>query len=591
MLKKIAILFALLPLLLFAKGNSREKAIREFEEIVERGLQEFRVPGLAIGVVVDGKVILAKGYGLRDIEKKLPANADTLYLTGSCTKAFTTFLIGMYIDEGLLHWDQPVVDLLPTFRMWDSYSTHNTSLRDLLTHRWGLSRHHDWFWYNSTMTRKEVLDKIRYLQPNCKLRERFNYNNLSYLVAASALENVTGETWEEMMQKRILTPLGMTRSTFFPEVVQNDPNYAVPYLKNGNSFKRMPLRDLSLIGPAVSLTSSVNEMIPWIQLQLNKGVHQGRPMISQGTFQEIQAPQMMAGHPGVKEVLIDAYSLGWSVQSYRGHLNLSHDGGPEGFTTIVSLLPHQNIGVVILCNRNLCALPHLLSYALYDCLLGLPKIDWLEEGVKEQKEGIPAELTFDQLENKLRKKETHPSHAFHDYEGEYIHPGYGTVTIAYAGGALQATYNRITYLLDHWHYDVFVVTDESEDLIVTSKGTLFTFHNNLNGDIDELRIPFEPSIPDIVFKKKPPEAIGYLKQFVGSYQIYHYTVEVEIRNNVLCAVIPGQPIYELIPCGNNEFNVKSVTGYTVRFVMQEEPLAQEVQLIQPYGTFTAKRIH
>ena len=188
-----------------------------------------------------------------------------------------------------------------------------------------------------------------------------------------------------------------------------------------------------------------------------------------------------------------------------------------------------------------------------------------------------------------RKRGTHPSHSLNEYMGDYIHPGYGTVTLKEVNGQLQATFNSFTYILEHWHYDTFVVSKETEDKLISNAGMKLTFRLSLQGDVEELLIPFEPSVSDIIFKKKPQDALARLQQFVGSYEIYHYTIEIALRNQMLCALIPGQPVYELIPVGDNEFTVKSLKGYTVRFLNHGMDLAQEVLLIQPYGTYSAKR--
>jgi hypothetical protein len=191
-----------------------------------------------------------------------------------------------------------------------------------------------------------------------------------------------------------------------------------------------------------------------------------------------------------------------------------------------------------------------------------------------------------------RKKGTHPSHPLEEYVGEYENPGYGRLKIELIDNALRAVYNNINFSLEHWHYDVFNISCESEELFLSLKNTKFTFRNNLNGDIGELIIPFEQKAPDVVFKRKPADSLSntaYLQQFAGVYEIYSYTVEIMLRNQTLFAVIPGQPLYELVPSGKNEFTVKSLAGFSVRFAMDANEQVEEVLLIQPYGiVYTAK---
>jgi len=237
-------------------------------------------------------------------------------------------------------------------------------------------------------------------------------------------------------------------------------------------------------------------------------------------------------------------------------------------------------------------LPRLIAMDAFDRILEIPGNDWLKEGLSgiDKSKEMMRENQLKEASN--RKKGTHPSHPLEEYVGEYEHPGYGKVKIDLVDGALKATCNNVLFQLEHWHFDVFNITSESEELFLSLKNTKFTFRNNLNGDIGELIIPFEQKAPDIVFKRKPADSLSnttYLRRFAGVYEIYSYTVEIMLRNQTLFAVIPGQPLYELVPCGNNEFTVKSLAGFSVRFVMDPTDQVEEVLLIQPYGiVYTAK---
>ena len=295
--------------------------------------------------------------------------------------------------------------------------------------------------------------------------------------------------------------------------------------------------------------------------------------------------------PESRETSLLAYGSGWYVFSYRGHYYLSHDGGPDGFTSVVGILPDEGVGLIILGNRNLSSLPRYISFEVIDRVLDLPKIDWLQEGLDGYRKTKEAIRIKKQQEDKQRKQGTMPTHSLEEYVGEYEHPGYGKVGVKLVNGKLQASFNGITCNFDHWHYDVFVIAEESQDLIVSLEGTKLTFRNNLNGDVEELIVPFEPTAGDIIFKKKPGENFShrdYLRQFAGIYEIYGYAVEIMLRENTLYAVIPGQPLYELVPNGDKEFTIKTMIGCTLRFNMNDCNQVEEVHLIAPYGAYTAK---
>jgi CubicO group peptidase (beta-lactamase class C family) len=573
------------------RAQKAKNALQGLDPVIEKALREYAVPGLAIGIVVDGQVIYTKGYGYRDLETKKPVTPDTLFAIGSCTKAFTSFLAGTFVDEGTFNWDSRILDLQPDFRLFDDYATQHMTMRDLLTHRSGMPRH-DYMWYNSQMSRPQLMQRLRYLEPANELRECYNYNNLMYLTAGYVMEEMSGKSWETLVADRIFKPLNMKSSNFTIEAMQKTSDYAFPYLEKENRLVRMASRDISIIGPAASINSNVTDLMNWVEMQLNQGLYKNKPLISTSTLQEMHSPQVVvSGTPEHKEAVLSTYGIGWGVLSYRGHYYVSHDGGTNGSTSVVGLLPNEGVGVVVLANKNLTTLPRVISLEIIDRVLELSPIDWYQEGLDMYVKAKESQQELKLREAVNRKKNTQPSHLLDDYTGQFEHPGYGTVEIQKTGEELSLTFNHITSSLNHWHYDMFVVSEESEDFLFSRIGTKLTFRTDFNGDVDELVIPFEPGSADVIFKKKPSDTFGtfsYLQKFVGLYQIYGITVEIAVRDQHLIAIIPGQPLFELIPNTENEFIVKSKTGYTVQFILDANQVIQEVLLVQPYGAFSAK---
>jgi CubicO group peptidase (beta-lactamase class C family) len=578
---------------LSTKAERAQKVLDGFDAKIEQALKDFDVPGLSIGIVVDGHVIAAKGYGIRDLERKLPVTPDTIFGIGSCTKAFSTFAIGTLVEEGLMEWDQPVCDILPEFRLSSQYATQNVTLRDLVTHRSGMARH-PYLWYNSKCSQQELLKRLRYLDPGCDIRERFIYGDLMYMVAGLAVEKAAQKPWEDVISEKILTPLEMKRTNFSVANSKQDENHAIPYVGRNGMIRRMPFRDFSLIGAGGAMNSTANDLTHWLEMLLAQGVYCERPLISTAGLQEMFGGQVIvSGYAEIKDLLLNAYGLGWGIHSYRGHYLVSHDGGVDGFTSVVGVLPYDGIGIVVLANKNLSTLPRLIAFEALDRILELSRRDWLKEGVEQIQNTKKGALEKGEAESLHRKKGTTHSHPLDQYVGEYDHPGYGRVSVQLTDGKLAATYNDITSVLDHWHYDVFSIVEDSEDLLVSREGTKFTFRNNLNGDIEELLIPFEPKTADIVFKKVPDgnfSNLGYFRQFLGIYEIYNISVEITIRDRALVAIIPGQPIYELLPLSENEFSVKSMASYNVRFVKGVDEQVDEVLLILPYGSYSAQKV-
>jgi len=569
------------------------QSMQEFEPAILKALDDFQVYGLSIGIVAEGRLVYAKGFGWRDAENRLPATPDSVYSIGSCSKAFNSFLAGTLVDEGLIHWDQRIIDIYPEFRLLDGHATLNLTMRDLLTHRSGMPQH-DLMWYNSSsLTRTEVMHRLRYLQPSCDIRERYQYNNLMYLAAGFAMEYLMAQPWEDLVSERILKPLGMTHTSFRVADMQKEADFAVPYLeKKDNTLKRMAFRDVGLIAPAGGINSNVIDLAKWVQLHLSGRASGERPLISPAILQEMHAPQiLMSGAPESNETLICTTGLGWNVISFRGRYYVSHDGGIDGFTSVIGFFPRDDLGIIVLSNKNLITLPRYLSNQIIDRLFDLPHIDWLKEGVDAIEKTRNAKNESMKKEDPVHKKGTQPSHPIQEYASDYYHDGYGTLSIREKDGKLSLFMNDLECYLDHWHYDVFVVSEEAQDMIRSREGLKLSFQNGLNGEIEKLVIPFEPKSGDVVFHKKSSESLSenaYLKQFTGVYEIYGYVVEIILNKGILSALIPGQPSYVLVPESKNEFSVKSLAGYTVRFVMSLEQKVEEVLLVQPYGAFSAK---
>ena len=574
------------------KVKKIRQSMQELEPSILKALDDFQVHGVSIGIVSEGQLVYAKGFGWRDEEKRLPATADTVYSIGSCSKAFTSFLAGTLVDEGLINWDQRIIDIYPEFRLWDGHATLNLTMRDLLTHRSGMPQH-DLMWYNSsTLTRLEVMRRLRYLKPACDIRERYQYNNLMYLVAGFSMEYLMARPWEELVSDRILNPLGMNHTSFRIADMQQEPDFAVPYIETRGALKKMAISDISLIGPAGGINSNVTDLSRWVQMHLNGGMWGQKSLISPSILQDMHAPQtIVSGAPESNESHILTTGIGWNVLSYRGHYYVSHDGGLAGFTSVIGFFPRDDLGIIILSNKNLTTLPRYLSFQIIDRLLDLPYIDWLKEGADALEKTRKAINESLKKEDRAHKKGTQPSHPIPEYAGEYYHDGYGTLTITEKDGKLFVLLNDLECVLDHWHYDVFVIAEESQDMFRSREGMKLSFQNGLSGEIEKLVIPFEPKSDEIEFYKKPAESLSanaYLKQFTGIYEIYGYVVEIVLNKGTLCALTPGQPPYELVAEAKNEFSVKSLAGYKVRFVMDHNQKVEEVLLVQPYGAFSAK---
>jgi CubicO group peptidase (beta-lactamase class C family) len=575
-----------------AAGDAAKDALAGYDGFVDKMVQDWKVPGLAVAIVKGGEVVYAKGFGYRDVENKLPATPDTLFAIGSSTKAFTTFTLGTLVDEGKLDWDKPVRTFLPGFRLYDAERTEMITPRDLVTHRSGLPRH-DLLWYNNfTLSRKELVDRLQYLEPNEQLRAKWQYNNLMFLTAGYLVEHVTGKSWEDNVRERIFAPLGMTRSNFSVVESQKDPDHAKPYKEEDDEkIVSIPFRDITTVGPAGSINSSVNEMAQWVKLHLGNGKMGDRQVINAPTLADLHAPHMVLGAPPERpELTAPAYALGWVVEGYRGHTRVQHGGAIDGFSALVTLLPQDDLGMVILTNKQGAGMLDLLVRHTTDRFLKLDPIDWNGEALAKRELGKAAAKAAKAKKESVRKPGTKPAHKLADYAGDYEHPGYGPLEVAVAGDRLEITYNGIAAPLEHWHYEVWNGKEGAKD--PTFDNMKFLFQGDLKGNVAAVAAPFEPQVKDVVFTKKPDARLfdpAYLARYTGEYELAGQTATVGLTGNTLTISLPGQPTYHLVPGLGGEFVLKEFSVIGVTFLEDASGNVTAVNFNQPDGVYTATK--
>lgn len=565
--------------------------LASLDETINKAMADLRVPGLALAVVKNKEVIFLQGYGLRDVENKLPMTPDTLLAIGSTTKAFTTFALARLVDEGKMIWDEPVRSYIPWFKLSDPVITERITPRDLVTHRSGLPRH-DLLWYNNyRSSREELVRRLAYLQFTADLRERFQYNNLMFLTAGYLLEVLSGKPWEDSIRELVLEPLGMTRTNFSVSVSQQDKDYAQPYAYRDGKIEKVPFRQLTNMGPAGSINSTVREMANWVIVHLNSGKFGEKQLLAPASLEDLHLPYTpIAGTPVTTYLSPASYALGWFVDYYRGHQRVYHGGNIDGFSALVSFLPQDGYGFVVLTNRNGSVLPDLLVETITDKLLGLEPVDWIGEAVKNQAKGEELNKKAGEKAAARRIAGTRPSHPLTDYAGTYFHPGYGELKVNLKDGKLSFTYNEITTSLDHWHYDTFNGLKGADPVF---EDTRLTFQTDPNGRVASLTVPLESTADDIVFKKRP-EARYYdpefLKKLTGNYVLLNQASTVSLQGNTLTFYVPGQPLYELVPDLGDEFYLKQVPVIRVRFVFGPKGEVTGLETIQPNGVFDFKKM-
>jgi CubicO group peptidase (beta-lactamase class C family) len=568
-----------------AKGS-----LAGFDSFVNEAIKAWEVPGLALAIVKNGQIILVQGFGFRDVEGKLPVTPKTLFAIGSCTKAFTTFVMGTLVDEGKLDWDAPVRNYIPEFRMHDKVATELITPRDLVTHRSGLPRH-DLVWYNATISRKQIVDRLPYLEPSETFRSKFQYNNIMFMTAGYLVERVTSKSWEDTVSLRIFEPLGMTGSNFSVKESQKAADFAKPYEDRDDKVVEVPFRDITNAGPAGSINSNVEDMSRWLMVHTQKGKIDGKQVISAAVLADIHSPHMTTGALQQRpEIAPAGYGLGWGVDDYRGHRRVNHGGGIDGFTTMTTLFPEDGLGLIAVANISGTSLPEMVTRHAADRLLGLSTIDWSGEELAKKAKNKAASKEAKSKKETVRRPGTTPAHPLEEYAGEYENPGYGIVKIELRDGKLTFAYNGIEAPLAHWHYEVFNGLKNPKDPAFEDEKV--QFQTNVKGYVDGLAVAFEPSLKPIVFAIRPDARLSdpaYLQRFAGEFELAGRTLSVRINGNTLMLDSQGQGTVALIPDRNDTFKVKEQSALSIRFITDKDQKVSEITLDRPGGVFTAKR--
>lgn len=558
------------------------------DAMVNKALGVFRVPGVAVGVIIDGKIVVAKGYGLRDQNNALPVTENTLFAIGSCTKAFTTHVLGQLADEGKISCDDPVIKYLPEFRLKDEYATYHITIRDLVTHQSGLPRH-DLLWYNSDLSRNDLLHRLRYLDASTDLRGKFQYNNLMYVVAALVIERVTGQTWEEAVQSRVFAPLGMSRSNFSVLDSQKSDDFSLPFREKNGSIQSIPFNNITIVGPAGSINSSVTDMLKWVGLQLSNGTFEGHQFLKKETLQAMHTPQVSLRTFPEEGSSFLGYGLGWFTGMHEGRYYVFHGGGIDGFISSTGFLPKEKMGVVVLTNSDSGMMfAESLARAILDQALGVAKDDWMLT-VKDRNDKMKSALQGNQGKtNKDPSTTAGTAPPSKDYIGAFEHPGYGTIQVHKDGDSLILSYHTLSIPLTHRCYDHF--TGEWQDS--SAQAFNCSFVRDQFGEITELNMPMEPALGMIVFKRKAGNDLltaEYLKQFEGLFESDLFSLHIALKGSQLTAIIPGDTDeYTLIPEKSLQFSVKGMPGATARFTPGEDGKITTMLFMTPSGTFNFK---
>ena len=492
----------------------------KFDQYIKRVMETFTVPGLSVAIVKDGKVVLAKGYGVRRMGDPAPVDAHTRFGIASNTKLFTATALALLVEEGKVEWDKPVIDYLPTFAMSDPYVTHELTVRDLLVHRSGLGLGAgDLLWWPpSTYDRKEIARRIRYIPLTTSFRSAYAYDNVLYLVAGEVIEAVSGQSWEDFVRKRILNKVGMSDSEVGHSGAAEASNVAGTHAEVNDTVRSVDPFAGENTNPAAGIMSGAADMAKWMIVQLDSGrVADGSRLFSPATTTQLwrevtptpigTPPPSVAGSLGHLRANMAGYALGLNVRDYRGRILRQHTGELPGYVSKVAMIPELRLGVAVLTNQESGPAFESIVYRVLDHYLGAKAPDY------------PA--LFKQLGDEKRKKlhaaqeqaavsrdsTSGPSLPLSKYAGTYRDRWYGDIAIAVEGKGLAIRFTKTPALvgdLVHWQHDTFLARWRDRELRADAYAT---FSLKPDGSVEQLKmvpasdaVDFSFDFQDLVLK-------------------------------------------------------------------------------------------
>lgn len=434
-----------IAILLFVASITKAQVITsaQIDSLTELTLKTFDVPGIAVAVVKDGKVIHAKGYGVTSLRTMKKVDENTLFGIASNSKAFTAAGLGMLVDEGKLKWNDKVTDYIPEFRMYNPYVTEEFTIKDLLTHRSGLGLGAGdlmMFPDSSNFTKKDIIHNLRYLKAVSSFRTKYDYDNNLYIVAGEVLARVSGQSWEDFVEQRIMKPLGMNASKASISRLPNRNNTVNPHAPVNGKVTAIDIDWSETANAAGGIVSNVTDLSKWIIMQMDNGKYDGdKRLFSEEVHDEMWAPQTIIETRTTPpyNTHFAAYGLGWFLSDVKGYKQVTHTGGLAGVVTQVTLLPELKLGIIVLTNQQSGAAFTAITNTIKDSYLGVKGIDRVKQQhdrvVKNEAE---AKKITDDIWATIdaQQKSNTPKADINQFLGTYTDQWFGDVVISLKNG-------------------------------------------------------------------------------------------------------------------------------------------------------------
>ena len=445
--------FAFLTFAFMQNVNAQAITSKQIDSLTNLVLKTFNVPGIAVGVVKDGKLIHAKGYGVANINTGKKVDENTLFGVASNSKAMTAAALGMLVDEGKIKWDDKVTDYIPEFKMYDPYVTEAFTIRDLLTHRSGLGLGAGdlmMFPDGSDFTKKDIIHNLRFLKPVSAFRTKYDYDNNLYIVAGEVVARASGKSWEDFVEQRIMQPLNMKSTAASLYRLKDRSNAIRPHAPVDGKLQVLDIDWSESANAAGGIWSNVTDWSKWVIAQMNHGKYGDslkQKIFSDEVHEETWSAQTIIGARAVApyNTHFAAYGLGWFLSDVKGYKQVTHTGGLAGIVTQVVMLPELNLGIIVFTNQQSGAAFNAISYTIKDSYLGIAGFDWVKIMHDRVEKGeAEAKKINDEVEQNIKSEQAKAAGGFNiaPYIGTYKDTWFGDIEISTTGGKAWLTSKR-----------------------------------------------------------------------------------------------------------------------------------------------------
>lgn len=450
---------------LAGSAQGQAESLNRLDRYIKSAIKDWDIPGLALAIVKDDRILHQRGFGVRQIGAQAPVDRHTLFAVASNTKAFTATALGLLVQEGKLSWDDPVTEVSPDFQLYDPVATEKIRVRDLLCHRSGLGLWAgDLTWWDSNYDRAEVIRRIRFQKPVSDFRTTYHYTNLMFLVAGELIPQVTGISWDRFIKQRFFEPLNMHRSNTSVKALSRMDNVATPHSVLNGKLTAIDYLNVDNCAPAAAINSSVADLSQWVRLQLNDGLYEGKRLVASPIIQETRRPHVLRNlsnkmrqrHPSIH---FSTYGLGFGLHDYQGRLVVNHTGGLDGMVSYVGFMPEEDLGVIVLTNSVDHEIHRALPLYVFDMFLDEDETDWSGIYLEDFKRSRARQKAQTQKRLANRPQDNSPDRPLERYTGTFVSSVYGSACIAEKAGQLKMTLSAhpgFEASLAHWKDDTCV---------------------------------------------------------------------------------------------------------------------------------------